>query len=125
MTLRDDYVQALERRIEELQHRVCVLEEITGLSLDCPLEFGLTRSEAVICGLLAKNEMVTKSLMLEALYMHEQDEAEIKIVDVWICKMRRKLKPFGIEIKTVWGRGFAMPPASRAIITSMLKAGSA
>jgi hypothetical protein len=26
-----------------------------------------------------------------------------KILDVWICKMRKKLKPYGIEIKTRWG----------------------
>jgi hypothetical protein len=25
-----------------------------------------------------------------------------KILDVWICKMRKKLKPYGIEIRIRW-----------------------
>ncbi|MBN8960551.1 MAG: winged helix-turn-helix transcriptional regulator [Rhizobiales bacterium] len=125
MTLRDDYVQALERQIDELQHRVRVLEEITGAALDAPLELGLTRSEATILGLLAKNEVVRKASVLEMLYMHKQDEAEIKIVDVFVCKIRRKLKPFGVVIDTVWGQGYSMPGASKAIVAVMLKARAA
>ncbi|WP_296741390.1 helix-turn-helix domain-containing protein [Mesorhizobium sp.] len=120
MTLRDDYVAALERRIDELEHRVRALEEISGAQLDAPLEFGLTRNESVIFGLLVKNAMVRRDGMMEVLYMHKQDEAEIKIVDVWVCKMRQKLKPWGIRIETVWGRGYAMPSASKAIVAGIL-----
>lgn len=125
MTLRDDYVQALERQIDELQHRIRVLEEITGAALDAPLEFGLTRNEACILGLLTKNELVRRSSVMEALYMHKQDEAEIKIVDVFVCHLRRKVKPFGIVIDTVWGHGYSMPGASKAIVAGMLKARAA
>lgn len=32
----------------------------------------------------------------------------IKIVDVWVCKLRRKLRPLGIGIKTEWGMGYAL-----------------
>jgi two-component system cell cycle response regulator CtrA len=121
MTLRDDYIAALERRIDELENRVRMLEEIAGARLDAPLEFGLTRNESVIFGLLVKNVMVRRSGMMEALYMHKQDEAEIKIVDVWVCKMRQKLKPWGIQIETVWGRGYAMPAASKTIVAGILE----
>lgn len=33
-------------------------------------------------------------------------EPEIKIVDVYVCKLRRKLGPAGRQIETVWGRGY-------------------
>lgn len=125
MTLRDDYVQALERQIDELQNRVRVIEEITGASLDAPLEFGLSRSEATIFGLLTKNELVRRSSIMELLYMHKQDEAEIKIVDVFVCKLRSKVKPFGIAVNTVWGQGYSMPGASKMIVADMLKARAA
>ena len=42
------------------------------------------------------------------------DEPEMKIVDVFVCHIRRKLKPFGIEIGTRWGVGYFMTPANKA-----------
>ncbi len=39
------------------------------------------------------------------------DEPEIKIVDVFVCKLRKKLTSAGFEtpIETVWGQGYVMP----------------
>ncbi len=39
------------------------------------------------------------------------DEPQLKIIDVFVCKMRRKLSAAGGEnyIETVWGRGYLMP----------------
>ncbi len=54
----------------------------------------------------ASHRHVSKEQLLAGIYLHEQDEAEIKIVDVVICKLRKKLKPLGVEIATVWGRGY-------------------
>ncbi len=34
------------------------------------------------------------------------EEPEIKIIDVYICKARKKLAPLGIAIETAWGRGY-------------------
>lgn len=34
------------------------------------------------------------------------DDRELKIVDVFICHVRRKLRPLGIEIETMWGKGY-------------------
>ena len=39
----------------------------------------------------------------------------MKIIDVWICKMRKKLRPYGIEVKTAWGAGYEIPEASEVI----------
>lgn len=35
-----------------------------------------------------------------------QDKPEIKIVDVQICKIRKKLGTLGLEVVTEWGRGY-------------------
>jgi hypothetical protein len=48
-----------------------------------------------------------------------QRPARGKILDVWVCKMRKKLKPFGINIKTHWG-GYEMPEASKAIARELM-----
>ncbi len=38
------------------------------------------------------------------------DEPEIKIIDVFICKLRKKLADAGVRniIGTVWGRGYIL-----------------
>ncbi len=38
------------------------------------------------------------------------DEPEVKIIDVLVCKLRKKLAPAGADnvIGTVWGRGYRM-----------------
>ena len=48
-----------------------------------------------------------EQLMAEAYWLRSDgDEPEIKIIDVHICKIRRKLAPLGLSIDTVWGRGY-------------------
>lgn len=36
------------------------------------------------------------------------EEQEIKIVDVFVCKLRKKLQGLGLSIETVWGRGYRL-----------------
>ena len=36
-----------------------------------------------------------------------------KTLDVHICKMRKHLQPFGIEIETLWGYGYQLVPDAR------------
>lgn len=53
--------------------------------------------------------VATKEEIMEWLYqLSPDDPPEIKIVDVFICKIRKKLKPLGISIGTHWGRGYSL-----------------
>lgn len=45
-----------------------------------------------------------------------------KIVDVVICKMRKKLKEFGIQINTLWGAGYFISPEHRTIAFNLIGA---
>jgi two-component system cell cycle response regulator CtrA len=56
---------------------------------------------------------VTKEMFLAHLY-GGQDEPEMKIIDVFICKLRRKLSEAGCPpvVETVWGRGYTIPNES-------------
>jgi two-component system cell cycle response regulator CtrA len=61
--------------------------------------------------LLRKGALVTKEQALERIYSG-RDEPVIKIIDVLICKLRKKLADArGFEIKTVWGRGYTLVEA--------------
>lgn len=115
-TLRDDYVAAIEAENELLRERIAMLEGLLGMRVEVPLPLALTGNEARLFGLLMKRELVTRDAAMVALYggRPSADVAEVKIVDVHICKMRPKLRAFGIEINTKWGQGFYMPPDSKA-----------
>lgn len=59
-----------------------------------------------LCG--AGGKVLSRESLLANLYTHEADEAEINIIDVVVCKLRKKLAPLGVEIGTAWGRGYRL-----------------
>ena len=59
---------------------------------------------------LRKGTTLTKEMFLNQLY-GGMDEPEIKIIDVFICKLRKKLANASEGkdyIETIWGRGYAL-----------------
>jgi len=59
---------------------------------------------------LRKGTTLTKEMFLNHLY-GGMDEPELKIIDVFICKLRKKLSEATGEdsyIETVWGRGYVL-----------------
>ncbi len=58
---------------------------------------------------LRKGTTLTKEMFLNHLY-GGMDEPELKIIDVFICKLRKKLKAAARDhyIETVWGRGYVL-----------------
>ena len=61
-------------------------------------------------------QVISKEQFLGALYNIEADEPEMKIIDVFICKMRKKLNDLepglGKVVETVWGRGYRLRDVS-------------
>jgi two-component system cell cycle response regulator CtrA len=80
--------------------------EVEGIPLH------LTTKEYAILELLAmrKGTVLTKEMFLNHLY-GGIDEPELKIIDVFVCKLRKKLSEAsgGLNyIETVWGRGYML-----------------
>ena len=78
----------------------------------------LTGKEYQILELLSlrKGTTLTKEMFLNHLY-GGMDEPELKIIDVFICKLRKKLaEATGGDnyIETVWGRGYVLRDPSNA-----------
>lgn len=73
----------------------------------------LTAKEYALIELLAlkKGATVSKEQFLNHLYNGVDDEPQVKIIDVFFCKIRSKIKELsGGEdyITTVWGRGYIL-----------------
>jgi len=83
----------------------------------------LTGKEYAILEMLSlrKGMTLTKEMFLTHLY-GGRDEPELKIIDVFVCKLRKKLHLAGAPssgcIETVWGRGYALrdPEAEPAAV---------
>ena len=76
---------------------------------------------------LRKGTILTKEMFLDHLY-REMDEPEPKIIDIFVCKLRKKLAQAtggNHYIETVWGRGYTLrdPAATAATQTPRDDAG--
>jgi two-component system cell cycle response regulator CtrA len=91
----------------------------------------LTGKEYAILELLSlrKGATLTKEMFLNHLY-GGIDEPELKIIDVFVCKLRKKLcDALGGDnyIETVWGRGYVLRDSSEfqsALMPSLEKVGT-
>lgn len=86
-----------------------------GCARICDEIVPLTKTEYQILEVLAvrRSRTVSRETILDLLY-GGVDEPEMKIIDVYVCKLRRKLAKMGVEnvIQTVWGRGYVFQAAN-------------
>lgn len=110
-------IQAIVRRSKGHSQNVIQTGDLT-VNLDSrTVEVGgksvhLTSKEYSILELLSlrKGATLTKEMFLNHLY-GGMDEPELKIIDVFVCKLRRKIAEVAEGknyIETVWGRGYVL-----------------
>lgn len=100
-------------RLQELEEEVSYLRRQLGIEQDIDrvgrlgAALGLTRYEAQVLMILyhRTGSIVSKDTVMNAMYSGE-DEPFIKIVDVYICKVRSRLGKD--TILTIWGRGYQL-----------------
>ena len=110
-------IQAIVRRSKGHAQSVVRTGELcvdldTKTAAVCGSRIHLTSKEYQILELLSlrKGTTLTKEMFLNNLY-GGMDEPEIKIIDVFICKLRKKLANASNGkdyIGTVWGRGYVL-----------------
>lgn len=106
-------------RIEALEWRVAALEEALGLTYASPPEWRLTAYEARILGMLAKTQgCTTRQRIYAALYGDRDNPPYDKIIDVYIFRMRKRLRPHGIAIHNTWSEGWWLDADARAKIAA-------
>jgi DNA-binding response OmpR family regulator len=79
-----------------------------------PREWKLTTGEERIIRILVSREFASMEGIITALYWDKEEPIDPEgTIRVMVSKMRKKLRPHGIEIKTHWGRGFYLPAEVR------------
>lgn len=124
--LRESYVAALEAENDMLRNRVRDLEREFGFYNEVPIIFRLTPTEGKIMSLLGSRDSATFAQLMSAILADRLPgkEPESDIVKVFVCKIRKKVKPFGIDIATLWGRGYRLAPEMKAKVSEYLTAQS-
>lgn len=114
-------IAALREENETLRERLVQLEAALRRETDRPLfyDFGLSPSEMRILNLLLSRSVVSNAAFMDVLYGARSDPPSAKVIAVRICQMRRKLRPFGIEIETMSGWGYRLTPAMKARIRAI------
>lgn len=99
-----------DEQILQLRLRIVELTRPGHPSTVADLGVHLTKVETSMLKALAIKAMPGKEALHDFIYgdRPEADWPELKIVDVFICKLRGKLRPIGIEIETVWGQGYRL-----------------
>lgn len=99
----------LLRYIGQLEQRVALADEVSAAQAPANLQrqFGLSRTEAILLCALADGRVHGKDHLLDVVHGNRPDEPPgVKIVDVYVCKIRQKLRGTAIEVRTVWGSGY-------------------
>ncbi len=88
------------------------------------IDFGLTKTEWKLLQLLVTQNHPSKQMIMAELYDEKYGYAppSPKILDVFICKIRKKLKPFGVEIHTHYGRGYYLTPTDKHVLLVQTRA---
>jgi DNA-binding response OmpR family regulator len=112
----------MQDRIEELEEEVRRLREMLAPALKFPLELRLSpMQERILSAIYARApNIVAHQRIFAAVYPDPDTAPETNSLAVQVSILRRKMKPYGVEIKNRWGDGLYIDKASAAIIAAML-----
>ena len=119
-------LRRLRDRIEELEEEVRQLRDLLAPSLGFPRDFRLTPiEEKILSAIYARAPAVVAHECIRAAVYPDPDAApETNVIDVRVSSIRKKLRPYGVEIKNRWGEGLYLDRASAAIIAGLLERGA-
>jgi len=94
-----------------------------NLVFSCIRLFKVTRLQASLLAVLINRSEVSRDTLhqiIESRRPAGKEETNPKMVDVVICNLRKRLKPFSLSVKTLWACGYFIEPAQRREILEMV-----
>lgn len=82
--------------------------------------FNLTRAESRALAKLVERGRATRAELHCAISDDDSPRTSTKLLDVTICRLRQKLKPYEIKIQTIHGVGFQLATEGRDKVRSLL-----
>ncbi len=113
-------IKTLEAEVADLRHQIA--QPAPGQAFEVPPELKLTARERTLFLKLMSAAEVTKEQLFYDVYsdvVGTDDEPDIKIIDVYVHKLRKKLDPHGVKIETMWGSGYFISAVDKAKLRKM------
>jgi two-component system cell cycle response regulator CtrA len=111
----------LTERVEELEHYIReLLEDVPEAAFPF-----MTRTEARLMVMLMERKACTRNSLHHATMLDNGKETEPKLIDVYICRMRRKLREtLGLDdvIDTFFASGYGIEEANKARVEKAMEA---
>jgi two-component system cell cycle response regulator CtrA len=104
-----------QSRIQQLEDQVEVLKDaLADRTVPLPDDWPLSPMEETVFRVMLKRDVARFAAIFAALYSDRPDPPDDKIIHVFIFRIRRKLKPFGVVVTRVRHVGYALDAVTRA-----------
>lgn len=114
---------SLQDRNEILEEQIIQLKALLAPPLEFPPDWKLTRAETrVLRTMMAAPDGRRSSEQIHAAVSGDDPETMPKIIHVYVCRLRQKLKPYGVSIVNIFGFGYRLMPESKAVIKVLMGA---
>lgn len=123
---RDIEMSRLRQRLDELaeDNRQIRSEIGASPSVDfvrrCRRVLGLSPSRAKMLAILMTGKVKSRNGIWLAYCDPSKERPDIYVIDTLLSYLRKALRPYGVTIDNVWGQGWVMDDASRALVRSLL-----
>ena len=107
---------ALRIKLEEANEKIQQLETEINTRASFPVLLGLTPTQEKILAIMLKREYISREAIDRLLCKGNCRS----LPKVHICHLRDKLSPYGIEIESLWGRGYALTPKAKEKLRSFI-----
>lgn len=119
---RDLVVKRLRDENEELHEQLRQMQQVLTPPFIAPYEWHLTKYETKVLSSLLSAKFISKERLFVSLYSDYNDPPTDNNLRVLVSKLRKKLSPFGIVIKFIWGQGYLLEDLeqwrSRLLVTN-------
>ena len=108
--MNDDVIIAAQRdTIDELKEQVRQLKKLLVPPFVTPIEWGLTaQQQTLFCMLLTRDRVTRDMFNAVAITRPSTKNAANQCCDMAVYHLRKKLKKFGVQVKTEWGLGWRL-----------------
>lgn len=112
-------IEHLRSQLHAAQDQIQAMNEALLDEIDWHFVPGLGTKERLMLSFIVRKRRASKKAIYDYIYSaHPNDPPDIKIIDVWAHRIRKKLPP-GCELRTLWGVGFLMPDETIRILKGM------
>lgn len=113
-------MDTLQQQLDDARHELALLKGDADVMATMEA-FGLTRILAKVALAIARSPQISKDAIYHAVYDRRIDHVGTNVIEVHLVRLRRVLKKFDIEIRTLREVGYSMSPAHRVRFKQILE----